>query len=362
MASAAGSSKRSAPDAGASSSKRSAPDAGPSSSKSSARSTRSSKNGRITTGRAGSGSKELKASQGGGTRSSTPRSGSSALSTGFVTGLPAATRPTAPSARPAAPRPATPNVPTPGGLTAAQQQLARVRRRLDAIANRQQLRLTALRALQDVRTATALVAQATQALPALPALPQLPDLSTGAIRITDTGAGMSYEQLLLRVFSEHMRLGEAATRPAVEADADAIADTVAELLAALPEFDGPWGPAIGPVYRTEQVRALLGGVSRQALSDRVKRSTLLALKTRDGVTVYPAWQFSEGQVLSGLPEVLKLFAADEHGEIVDAWTLASWLRVSLDEFGGDSVSGRLRAGEQEAAVATARSAAARWSR
>lgn len=360
MASAAGSSKRSAPDAGASSSKRSSPDAGPSSSKSSARSTRSSKNGRITTGRAGSGSKELKASQGGGTRSSAPRSGSTALSTGFVTGLPAAPRPTAPSARPAAPRPATPNVPTPGGLTAAQQQLARVRRRLDAIANRQQLRLTALRALQDnVRTATALVAQATQALPAPP---QLPELSTGTIRITDTNAGMSYEQLLLRVFSEHMRLGEAAARPAVEADADAIADTVAELLAALPEFDGPWGPAIGPVYRTEQVRALLGGVSRQALSDRVKRSTLLALKTRDVVTVYPAWQFSEGQVLSGLPQVLKLFAADEHGEIVDAWSLASWLRASLDELGGDSVSGRLRAGEQEAAVAAARSAAARWSR
>lgn len=354
MASAAGSSKSSGSIAGASTGK------------SRARSTSVTKSGRITTSRAGNGSKEIKVPKTADGRTGGARPGTSALSTGLVTPMPTTRRPTAaPAPRPATPSVPAPSVPapsvaTPSGLTAAQQQLARVRRRLDAITNRQQLRLTALRALQDsLRAATAPVTQAAQAPPELPALP---DLSSGTIRVTDTGAGLSYEQLLLRVFSEHMRLGEAASRPAVEEDADTIADTVAELLAALPEFDGPWGPAIGPVYRTDQLRALLGGVSRQALSDRVKRSTLLALKTRDGITVYPAWQFSEGQVLPGLGEVLKLFAADEHGEVVDAWTLASWLRTGLDELEGDSVSDRLRAGELEPALAAARTAAARWSR
>lgn len=297
-----------------------------------------------------------------GTRSSGARVGGSPRITAFVTSpTPAAAPRTAPPrparAVPARSAKATPAaVPTPAGPTAAQKSIARMRRRLDAISNRQQLRLTAIKALQDsVRSATS--AAPPVATPATAA----GSPSTGAVKI-DRDRGLSYEQLLISVLTQHLDLGQSASRPAVEEDADTIADTVAELLAALPEFDGPWGPAIGPVYRTDQVRALLGGVSRQALSDRAKRHTLLTLKTRDGVNVYPAWQFSEGQVLAALPEVLKLFAPDEDGETVDAWTLASWLRTNLDELEGDSVSGRLRAGKHDQALAAARSAAARWSR
>lgn len=313
---------------------------GSSAAKRNARTAAASKSGRITTSRAGSGGKESKVARPGGGRSGATRTGTPTISTGVVTSADAIA-PRAPYATPA--RPA---VPTPAAVSVAQQQLARARRRLDALTRRQQLRLSAISALQDSIRAASVGAHD---------LP-VPDDEPAA------SAGLSFEQLLLRVFSQHMQLGQLASRPAVEADADTIADTVAELLAALPEFDGPWGPAIGPVYRTDQIRALLGDVSRQALSDRVKRHTLLALKTRDGVTVYPAWQFSEGQVLPGLPEVLKVFVPDEHGEIVDAWTLASWLRTRLDELEGDSVSGRLRAGEHQQALGAARSAAARWSR
>lgn len=228
------------------------------------------------------------------------------------------------------------------------EHLAQVRRRLDMFTNRQQLRMAVLAALRELS----------------PASSHSPATGTppGTVTTTDTSAGMSYEQLLVHVFSQHLHLGQLATRPAVEEDADTIADTVAGLLAAMPQFDGPWGPAIGPVFRTDQVRVLLGGVSRQALNDRVKRSTLFALKTRDGVTVYPAWQFTDGQVLPGLAEVLKVFAADEHGEIVDGWTLASWLRTGLDELDGGSVADRLLAGDAAAARQAAAHAAARWSR
>jgi hypothetical protein len=228
------------------------------------------------------------------------------------------------------------------------EHLAQVRRRLDVFTNREQLRTAVLTALRELS----------------PAASPRPAAGTspGTVTTTDPSAGLSYEQLLVHVFSQHLHLGQLATRPAVEEDADTIADTIAGLLAAVPQFDGPWGPAIGPVYRTDQVRALLGGVSRQALNDRVKRSTLLALKTRDGATVYPAWQFADRKVLPGLAEVLKVFTADEHGEIVDGWTLASWLRTGLDELDGGSVADRLLAGDAAAARQAASHAAARWSR
>lgn len=255
---------------------------------------------------------------------------------------------TSPPPRKAPARAAAPRARTGASRRTPAEHFAQVRRRLDVFTNRRQLRMAVLAALRELSPSSS-ASRST-------------DTRSGKIATTDTSAGMTYEQLLVHVFSQHLHLGELATRPAVEEDVDTIADTVAGLLAAMPQFDGPWGPAIGPVYRTDQVRALLGGVSRQALNDRVKRSTLLALKTRDGVTVYPAWQFAEGQVLPGLAEVLKVFAADEHGEIVDGWTLASWLRTGVDELGGGSVADRLLAGDAAAARQAAAHAAARWSR
>lgn len=231
---------------------------------------------------------------------------------------------------------------------AATEHLRQVDRRPDVLTNREQLRMAVHTALRESLPVSS-PAPVTAAPP-------------GRVRPQDNSPGISYEQLLVRVFRQHLHLGQLATRLAVEEDADAIADTVAGLLAAMPQLDGPWGPAIGPVYRTDQIRVLLGGVSRQALSDRVKRSTLLALKTRDGVNVYPSWQFAEGRVRPGLADVLKVFAADEHGEIVDGWTLASWLRTGLAELDGDSVADRLLAGEVAAARQAAVHAAARWSR
>jgi hypothetical protein len=93
------------------------------------------------------------------------------------------------------------------------------------------------------------------------------------------------------------------------------------MLATIPRAS-PWNDLLGPFYTTVQVAKLLGAVSRQALADRRRRRTLLALKTADGVLVYPAFQFDERyRILEGLPAVVQVLA----GSGVDDWTLAGWL-------------------------------------
>jgi hypothetical protein len=175
---------------------------------------------------------------------------------------------------------------------------------------------------------------------------------------------MSYQELVSRVLAQHLLLGMEPARTVGQTDVGSVVDTVADLLAALPRAPGPWAAAVGPVFRTEQVRALLGTgrpVSRQALADRVARRTLLALRTSDRHTVYPAWQFRSRQVLRGVPEVLRSFVVDNE-PVVDDWTLASWLRAPLETLGGDSVAVRLADGDSDRALAVARTTATRWAR
>ena len=176
------------------------------------------------------------------------------------------------------------------------------------------------------------------------------------------GDPLTYEQVVGTVLASHLVTGEHARRVPTEEDASEIAGTIAELLTALPQVAGSWAASVGPVYRTEQLRASLGGVSRQALADRARRRTMLALRTSDGHTVYPAWQFSGRTVLPGVSEVLQCFAPDEHGELVDPWTLASWLRLPLEPLEGRSVAELLAQGEVAQAVSLSQSAARRWSR
>src|SRR3954468_15219180 len=97
-------------------------------------------------------------------------------------------------------------------------------------------------------------------------------------------------------------------------------DELAErMLAALPG-PSPWRE-LGPCYSSKGIGRALGGVSRQAVEERRRRRTILALRTSDGVWVYPAFQLdARNQVLAGLPAVLQ---ALEGG--LDDWTIASLL-------------------------------------
>ncbi|MEZ5341111.1 MAG: hypothetical protein R2706_06585 [Acidimicrobiales bacterium] len=82
-----------------------------------------------------------------------------------------------------------------------------------------------------------------------------------------------------------------------------------------------WAEDLGPFYSSEAVAILLGNVSKQAVSDRVRRHRLLALRTGSGRLVYPAFQFERRRVIAGLADVLAIVAPDD----TEAWYVASWL-------------------------------------
>jgi hypothetical protein len=117
------------------------------------------------------------------------------------------------------------------------------------------------------------------------------------------------------------------------------ADEVAARMVATMPLASPW-PELGPFYSTKGIARVLGGVSRQAVDDRRRRRTLLALRTSDGVWVYPQLQLDDrNRVLTGLPEVLAAFDA----ETIDGWTLASLITTPQDALAGRSVVEHLRA-------------------
>jgi len=124
----------------------------------------------------------------------------------------------------------------------------------------------------------------------------------------------------------------------------------------------------GPVWTTEQVRVALGRpggapVSRQAVDDRVRRGTLLALRVAEhGERAYPLWQFAHHhdrwEVLPGLAAVLR--AVPE--TVTDRWTLASWLRQPHPAMDGHTPLDQLleHGHADEHLLAVARATAARW--
>lgn len=118
----------------------------------------------------------------------------------------------------------------------------------------------------------------------------------------------------------------------------------------------PWDGQIGPFYTTQKLVDLLG-CSRQAINDRVHRSTLLALRTSDDVLVYPIWQFEGDHVVPGLGDVLSVF----RGARIDPWLIASWLRAPQYNLDERSVVDWLTAGfDASPARELAQAAKARW--
>ena len=101
-----------------------------------------------------------------------------------------------------------------------------------------------------------------------------------------------------------------------------------------------WTDAVGPFYDTEAVMSLLGGVSKQAVNDRVRRHRLLALRTGSGRLVYPAAQFHDERVIDGLGDVLDVLVPDN----TEAWMVASWLSTPDPALGDRTPIAALRAG------------------
>jgi hypothetical protein len=113
-----------------------------------------------------------------------------------------------------------------------------------------------------------------------------------------------------------------------------------------------WSDHVGPFLDTDGVMALLDGVSKQAVSQRVRGRRLLALQTGSGRLVYPLWQFDETGPLPGLAEVLDAAGYDP-GRPPTGWTVASWLATDDPDLGA-SPRALLAAGRLEPVLAAAR--------
>ncbi|GAB3692120.1 hypothetical protein [Angustibacter aerolatus] len=147
-------------------------------------------------------------------------------------------------------------------------------------------------------------------------------------------AAQRYEQRLL----ELVRAGVAdRVREVVDAGGDPAAlgdpeQLAARMVAALPRGGHRLDVELGPFYDTAGL-CEWWAVSRQALSDRVRRGRLLACRTADGHLVYPAFQFArDGAVRPGIVDVVAVFTAAG----VDGWTTAAWLTTPTDVLDGDS--------------------------
>ena len=156
----------------------------------------------------------------------------------------------------------------------------------------------------------------------------------------------------------HERLATLAeTAQAPQLDADELAGHLAAVVPVLTPSHSEWDEILGPFYTTAGVRALLGGVTRQAVESRRQRDAVLGCRTDDGTWLYPTFQFvgaddERVQVLRGLPATLKVFA--DAG--FDGWTLGWWLRTANIHLEGCSPEEWLRSGRSADVVAEAAAA------
>ena len=119
-----------------------------------------------------------------------------------------------------------------------------------------------------------------------------------------------------------------------------------------------WREAVGERWDTTEAAQFLG-VTRQALHDRIKRSTILGVPGQ-GVTWFPTWQFdlARRQVRPAVPGLLKVFRDMTHP--LQPVEIASWARRARPELDDLAPADWIAEGRpDEAATAAARHVAAR---
>ena len=100
-------------------------------------------------------------------------------------------------------------------------------------------------------------------------------------------------------------------------------------------------------------------MTRQAIEERRRRRTVLALRTADDVWVYPAFQLDDrNRVVRGLPQVLERFHPETRD---DEWMVAAFVAASQPGLDDRSIVEHLRSGGELAPVlALADERAQRW--
>lgn len=98
-------------------------------------------------------------------------------------------------------------------------------------------------------------------------------------------------------------------------------------------------------YSTAEVAEMLGGISRQAVSQRVVKGQLMSIQI-SGRSWFPAWQFRDGRPVERLAEVIEALRETEH----DTFSADAVMRNGLPEEGGRSPADLLAAGQIDLAI------------
>ena len=128
-------------------------------------------------------------------------------------------------------------------------------------------------------------------------------------------AGVAFVEALGEVLGERPLSVQAARRAALAAAAATV-----------------WEDVVGPLLSGQQVRELMGGVSRQRLEQLAGSGRLIVLEERSGQRRYPAWQFGEdSRPLAALVAAHQRLVTD--GEM-SPWSAASWCVHEHDQLSG----------------------------
>jgi hypothetical protein len=101
----------------------------------------------------------------------------------------------------------------------------------------------------------------------------------------------------------------------------------------------------GRSYTTAEVAELLGGISRQAVSQRVAKGQLMSIQI-SGRAYYPDWQFVDGRPAERLPEIIAALRETEH----ETFSADAVMRTHLPEEGGRTPADLLAAGQSDLAL------------
>lgn len=112
-----------------------------------------------------------------------------------------------------------------------------------------------------------------------------------------------------------------------------------------------WEDTLGPLLTSAEARLLLGGISREALSKKVKVGTVLRLKDERGLIRYPAWQF-DPVAQAAHPAVRKLISMYRKAGIGD-WMVASFCVTPQPELDDQKPAEILKKGENPELITAA---------
>ena len=129
-------------------------------------------------------------------------------------------------------------------------------------------------------------------------------------------------------------------------DPGRLADLLRANLPDTPSGLDPHYADLGPFYDSRGAAHQLGGISKQALSDRRRTGSVLAMRAGNRTWLYPSWQFTgAGAVHRSLVPALRALRP------LDRWAAGVWLVGEHPDLEGRSPRTALREGEDPGRVA-----------